>query len=105
MINLDVVKLHLRVDHIEEDTLIQAYTDAAFSAFELWTNRTLLAAAVPLPDPITNHIALSKSIEQGALLLIGHWYASREAVVIGTITAQLPMATMALWLPHRWVNV
>lgn len=105
MIDLPIVKAHLRVDHDDEDALIQGYTDAAFSAFETWTNRTLIAEGQPLPDPAGNALGLTKAIQQGALLLIGHWYASRESVVVGTITAELPMATNALWKPHRWVNV
>lgn len=105
MIDLPVVKAHLRVDHDDEDALIQGYTDAAFSAFETWTNRTLVDPEAALPDPVGNALLMTKAIEQGALLLIGHWYSSRETVVIGTITAELPMATNALWMPHRWANV
>ncbi|MBJ2263723.1 head-tail connector protein [Pseudomonas sp. MF6787] len=105
MIDLPIVKVHLRVDHDDEDALIEGYRDAALSAFETWTNRTLVDPAEPLPDPVGNALWMSKSIQQGALLLIGHWYGSRESVVIGTITAELPMATNALWKPHRWVNI
>ena len=105
MIDLPIVKAHLRVDHDDEDALIQGYTDAAFSAFETWTNRTLVDPEAALPDPVDNALLMTKAIEQGALLLIGHWYSSRETVVIGTITAELPMATNALWMPHRWANV
>ena len=105
MIDLSIVKVHLRVDHDDEDALIEGYRDAALSAFETWTNRTLVDPAEPLPDPVGNALWMSKSIQQGALLLIGHWYGSRESVVIGTITAELPMATNALWKPHRWVNI
>lgn len=102
MITLTTVKAHLRVEHVDEDTKIQGYTDAALSAFEAWTNRKLVET---LPVTVVNEMLLSKSIEQGALLLIGHWYANAEAVVIGTITAQLPLATQALWQPHRWINI
>ncbi len=105
MIDLTVVKAHLRVDHDDEDALIQGYTDAAFSAFETWTNRSLIAEGEPLPDPVGSALSLTKAIRQGALLLIGHWYSSRESVVVGAITTELPMATNALWKPHRWVNV
>ena len=105
MIDLPIVKAHLRVDHDDEDALIEGYRDAALSAFETWTNRTLVDPAEALPDPVGNSLRMSKSIQQGALLLIGHWYSSRETVVIGTITAELPMATNALWKPHRWVNI
>lgn len=105
MIALSLVKQQLRVFHDDEDLLIQGYTDAALSAFESCTNRTLIDPAHALPDPPGNALALSKSIQQGALLLIGHWYANRETVAVGVSAIELPMATNALWNPHRWVNV
>lgn len=105
MIDLPIVKAHLRVDHDDEDALIQGYTDAALSAFETWTNRKLIDEGETLPDPAGNVLVISKSIRQGALLLIGTWYNSRESVVIGATAADLPMATNALWKPHRWVNI
>ena len=105
MIDLVLVKAHLRVDHDEEDALVQGYMDAALSAFETWTNRTLIDPAEALPEPVGNALRMTKSIKQGALLLIGHWYSARETVVVGTITSELPMATNALWKPHRWMNV
>lgn len=105
MITLAAVKAHLRVEHDDEDAKIQGYIDAAISAFESWTNRTLVAEGAALPDPVGNSIVISKSIQQGALMLIAHWYATAESVVIGTITAQVPMATTALWQPHRWMNI
>ena len=105
MIALSLVKQQLRVFHDDEDVLIQGYTDAALSAFETWTNRTLIDPVHALPDPPGNALALSKSIQQGALLLIGHWYANRETVAVGVSAIELPMATNALWNPHRWVNV
>ena len=105
MIALSLVKQQLRVFHDDEDLLIQGYTAAALRAFESWTNRTLIDPAHALPDPPGNAIALSKSIQQGALLLIGYWYANRETVAMGVSAIELPMATNALWNPHRWVNV
>jgi len=105
MIDLALVKSHLRVDGTDEDALIQSYTDAAFSAFETWTNRKLVAAADPLPDPVENSLHITKAIEQGALLLIGHWYANRESAAVGVSVAEMPMATKSLWMPHRWACV
>lgn len=105
MIALSLVKQQLRVFHDVEDELIKSYTDAALSAFESWANRILIDPAQALPEPPGNAIVLSKSIQQGALLLIGHWYANRETVTMGVSAVELPMATNALWKPHRWVNV
>ena len=105
VLELPIVKAHLRVDHDGEDELIQGYTDAALCAFETWTNRKLIGADDALPDPVGNALVISKSIRQGALLLIGTWYNSRESVVVGVSAIELPMATNALWQPHRWVNI
>jgi len=105
MIGLSVAKEHLRVDGDEEDALIQLYIDAAISTFETWTNRTLVDPAQPLPDPLGNALHITPSIVQGALLLVGHWYANRESAISGAITTEMPMATRALWMPHRWANV
>ena len=64
MIDLDLVKVHLKVDGDDEDTLIQGYTDAAISSFELWTNRSLVAEGDPLPDPVGNALTITKAIRQ-----------------------------------------
>jgi uncharacterized phiE125 gp8 family phage protein len=40
-------------------------------------------------------------ILQGMLLLIGHWYLNREAVVTGTIATTLPLAVDSLLRPYR----
>jgi uncharacterized phage protein (predicted DNA packaging) len=104
MIDLALVKNHLRVEHSDEDQLIQSYTDAAISAFEAWTNRILLPAGSVLPDPAENNMLITKSIEQGALMLIGYWYENRESVTTGSAT-EMPMATKSLWLTHKWAHL
>lgn len=44
---------------------------------------------------------LPEQIRQAVLLLTGHWYEHREEVVIGTITAELPMAAKNLMWMQR----
>ena len=41
------------------------------------------------------------AIKQAMLLLIGHWYEHREAAIVGTIAAELPIAVAALIAPFR----
>lgn len=96
------VKLNLRIDHDDEDSLIESLIGAAFDAFEQSTNRKLYAVDSPIPEDVLNGIYISDSITQGAYLLIGHWYKNRETVGVGI---ELPMATDWLWKRHRWVNV
>ncbi len=44
--------------------------------------------------------AAPDSIKRALLLLIGHWFADREAVVVGTITAELPLGVKHLLAPY-----
>jgi len=101
-LTVDQVKLNLRIDHDDEDALIESLISAAFDAFEQSTNRKLFAATDVIPDNLKNGINITDSIIQGAQLLIGHWYKNRESVGAG---GELPMATEWLWKRHRWVNV
>lgn len=100
-----MVKAHLRVRHSLEDAYISVLVEAAAQAFNDQTNRVLVDPAASLPDPLGNALQPTKAIQQGMLLLIGHWYVNREDVVIGTIATALPKATEFLWKPYRWVNV
>lgn len=45
------------------------------------------------------------AIRQAMLLLVGHWYMNREAVNVGNITTELPMAVAALLAPYRRVGI
>ncbi|OWP50265.1 head-tail connector protein [Pseudomonas nitroreducens] len=105
MLDLVNVKAHLRVRHSTEDVYIEGLVAAAVQAFNDQTNRTLVEPSAALPDPVGNALKITKAIEQGILLLVGHWYVNREDVVIGTIATALPKATEFLWRPYRWINV
>lgn len=41
------------------------------------------------------------AIRQAILMLVGEWFAHREAVISGTIIAELPLAVRALLAPFR----
>lgn len=45
--------------------------------------------------------AVPANFKQAMLLMIGHWYENREAVVLATQPAKLPYAVENLLLPHR----
>ena len=47
-----------------------------------------------------NAAAVPAAIKSAMLLLIGHLYEHREAVIIGTITAQLPLSVEYLLTPY-----
>lgn len=46
-----------------------------------------------------------QAIKQAMLLIIGHWYANREAVLVGDSAESLPLAVDALLAPYRLVSL
>lgn len=99
MLDLDRVKLHLRVDGSEEDAVISGYVEAAKAHVAMHCDRILVEAEPVGPD----EMGLTPDVEQAILLLVGHWYANREAVVIGTISTAVPLAVdRLLWYRKRF---
>ena len=93
LLPIELIRKHLRLDFEDEDDLIALYAESAL-AWALWfcDNPTL----VEVDD-------FPASFKAALLLLIGHSYANREAVVIGTITAEVPMAVESLlWSSRNW---
>jgi len=87
---LDRIKLHCHVelDQTAEDDLLLGMEMAA----RLHVQRTLRASIDP---------TVGENVKQAMYLLIAHWYRNREAVIVGTITAALPLGFMALLMPER----
>lgn len=91
LVPLATIKLHLRVDDDAEDGLIELYAESAL-AWALWyCDNPSLQAIDSFPA----------SFKAALLLLIGHSYANREAVVTGTIASELPMAVQSLLWSSR----
>jgi uncharacterized phage protein (predicted DNA packaging) len=99
MIDLATVKMHLRVDGDEEDALIGGYIEAAKAHIEQHCDRKLVDADPAEPA----EMGLTNDVVQAILLLVGHWYANREAVAVGTIATAMPLAVdRLLWYRKRF---
>ena len=87
----DLIKKHLRVDSTDEDDLIELYAESAL-AWALWyCDNPLLVTVADIPA----------SFKAALLLLIGHAYTNREAVVVGTAADVLPMGVVPLLWSSR----
>lgn len=86
ILSLDDAKACLRVDHDEEDLLIQGYMDAAQAWIERVTGRTFESAPA--------------DIQQAARMLIAHWYDTRAGVSEKAMAA-VPMGIRSLVANHR----
>ena len=99
MLELDFIKQHVRLepDFSEDDQLLETYSNAARRAIEGRTGRTLYETTDAIPADGDEHaLIIDDDITTAMLLLIAHWYETREAVVVGTITSTVPMAVGAL---------
>lgn len=113
MLDLSIIKPHVRLelDDTEEDVLLETYATAAQRLVENQTGRTLYATSGEIPvgsdeEPVNDDaLVLDDDLTTAMLLLIGHWFENREAVVIGTIVAELPMAVEALIAPYRHYQI
>lgn len=97
MIDLARVKSHLKVDGDEEDNLITGYFEAAKSHVSMHCDRELVDATPVEPD----QMGLTPDVEQAILLLVGHWYANREGVALGTISTVVPLAVERLLMYRK----
>lgn len=98
-VGIATAKAHLRVSGNEEDALIGALIDAAYLAVEGKVFRKVYADAVPEADPAG--VVANEAINAAVLLIVGHLYANREAVVQGQ-AVEVPMG--AEWLLAPYVN-
>jgi uncharacterized phiE125 gp8 family phage protein len=89
-----------RVDHASEPARISPAHGASWPTPQEVTN----AVTITYTAGYGTAVDVPEAIRQAMLLLIGHWYANREAVVIGTITKAMEFAVDALLAPYRIIH-
>lgn len=96
-----LIKSHLRVDHNDEDDLIAGYAQASVDFVEHYCDGTLVVELTPPAEdkePL-REVLFSSGIWQAMLLLIGQYYANREAS--GQSQTEIPFGVEALLYRHR----
>lgn len=86
-VDLAGIKAHLRVDHEDEDTLIQGYLSAALAHVVRYLRRDL-DAEFPSGWPF--------EAEQAVRMLTCHWYEHREPTTDGGVVSGMPPAVKDL---------
>lgn len=91
LLTIELMRKHLRVDHQEDDDLIELYAESAL-AWALWyCDNPALTQAADIPS----------SFKAAILLLIGSSYAVREAVIVGATADKLPIGVESLLWASR----
>ena len=102
MVTLEQVKFQCRIEHDDEDALLAGYMAAARDHVQMYLDRTIYEVAVPDDDP--DGVIDNPSIDQATLLIVGHWYAHREAVSESSMT-EMPLGAYHLLQPYRRMGI
>lgn len=95
LITLEDMKLHLRLDHNDEDSLVLIYAQAALE-WCLWY----------CDSPGIEHSEVSEvpnSFKCAVLLVLGDLFASRESNAVAA-RYENPTAANLLWMFRNWKN-
>lgn len=92
LFDLAEAKQHLRVDHDDDDTLIEGYANAAVLSCLDFCDRKLVPRGA---EPV---------FKVAALLQMAGLYNSRESIITGTVVALNP-AVENLLRPYRIIRV
>jgi uncharacterized phiE125 gp8 family phage protein len=96
------------VAYTDSDGAGQTIADGLVVKNRLYPNETWPSIATNTPITVTytaGYTLTPSDLDNAVLLLVGHWYANREAVNVGNIVAELPFAVEALCRPYRDVLV
>lgn len=99
LITLDEAKhqCSLELDFTEVDTYLQLLINAAVNKVENSLNKRLVAEGSVTTE---GDQLITPALKMAILLLVGHWYTNREAVVTGTIVTTVPLAYESLISPY-----
>ncbi len=86
VITVEEMRRQCEIDHDDYDPLLTLFIESAVDY-----------ALSIIDDPgLTESDQIPKRMRQAIMMLVAHWFANREAVVIGTITAQVPLGVDTL---------
>ena len=100
MLTLDAVKHHCSIDFTEDDDYLQRLMAAAQNHMESYCNRKLYTDRTAYEADVAAGITdspmmMTDELELAQMMIVGHWYAVREAVSASPGT-QVPMSAQMI---------
>ncbi|MDY7565789.1 head-tail connector protein [Pseudomonas sp. RTC3] len=105
-ITVDVAMQHLRAEQEDSDYVVLLLEAAEDSAAQ-FLNRHFYADQQALDQAVldgvagTDPILINPSVRAACLLILGSLFESREDVIVGATSSQLPMGSRSLLTPYR----
>lgn len=106
LVTIEEARQHCRVDS-DDDQMLTLYGGAAEDAAQEFLNRRVykdedaLAAAVLAGTAGCDPIVVNDAIRAAVLLTLGHLYANRENVLVGSAVSEMKEGTRSLLWPYR----
>jgi len=98
-VSLEVAKAHLNVTTDVDDALITRLIGASQRWLESQLGYKLAEQYPPTGSPAISTVP--DDLEQGQLMLIAHFYANREATLVGVSVQQMPFGLAEIILNYR----
>lgn len=106
LVTIEEARQHCRVDS-DDDQMLTLYGRAAEDAAQEFLNRRVykdedaLAVAVLAGTAGCDPIVVNDAIRAAVLLTLGHLYANRENVIVGSAVSEMKEGTRSLLWPYR----
>lgn len=107
MLDLAMVKAHLRIDGDAEDAYLESLIPVAHDFAEQFCDRRIYATEDELAAdlcPEKKPILETETLRQAKLMMIGHWYATREAAEPASLTV-VPLSAQTMLEMHRRIAI
>lgn len=96
IVNLDMLKQQLRLEHTDDDMILARQSAAAQDHVE-----RLLGFKIEATYGGVGQDAIPPSLVQAVQLLAAHWYGNREAVLIDVVGQGLPYGVWEIVREYR----
>jgi hypothetical protein len=101
-VTFSTAKEQLNITTSDDDALLVRLVQAAQNWLERQLGYTLLSRyPIDVSDPQLPVSTIPPALDHAVLLLVGHFYANREASVIGVVAGELPLGVCDIVNDYR----
>lgn len=102
-VDLETAKQHLNLTTTDDDALVTRLIAVAADWLDAQLGYTVATKYPPTGSPAVSTVP--PALDHCVLLMVGHFYANREATLVGVSAAPLPLGVadiVADWREYSW---
>jgi hypothetical protein len=101
IITLSLFKAHIGSDELIDADALGSLASGTDELLQLYIDAAEARAAAMLGKPLSDFDPVPADVKQAILQLAAHFYANREAAIIGSSGNELPFGVADLLRPYR----